>query len=58
MKIMKKTRAKAKAGIKVKTRVRSGRLSSNHNATKAGVKVRTKIRSGRLAANHSGTVLH
>ena len=55
---MKKTRAKAKAGIKVKTRVRSGRLSSNHNATKAGVKVRTKIRSGRLAANHSGTVLH
>jgi hypothetical protein len=37
--------------MKVKTKVRAGRLAANHNQT--GVRVKTRVRAGRLAANHN-----
>jgi len=42
--------------MKVKTRVKAGRLAGNHNVTVQGVKVKTHVRAGALAANHNPTV--
>jgi hypothetical protein len=38
--------------MKVKTRVRAGRLAANHNQTR-GIKVKSRVRAGKLAANHN-----
>jgi hypothetical protein len=35
---------------KIKTNVRAGALSFNHN----GVKIKTKVRAGALSFNHNG----
>lgn len=39
--------------MKLKTRIKAGRISLNHNPT---VKVKTRLKAGRLAANHNLTV--
>jgi len=41
--------------MKIKTRVRGGRLASNHSQT-AGLKVRSQVKAGRLASNHNQTI--
>jgi hypothetical protein len=38
------------SNVKIRTKIRGGLISLNHNA----VKVRTKVRSGALALNHNG----
>jgi hypothetical protein len=46
--------------MKVKTSVKAGRLSANHNATLVrakGLKVRTNVKAGRLSANHNETLI-
>ncbi len=40
------------AGLKVRTSVRAGGLSGNHNETTRGLKVRTSVRAG-LGNNHN-----
>lgn len=40
--------------MKIKTRVKAGKLASNHNAS--GLKVKTNLKAGRLATNHNTTV--
>lgn len=37
-------------GLKVRTAVKGGKLTSNH--TRAGLNVRTAVKSGRIAANY------
>jgi hypothetical protein len=37
--------------MKIKTKVRAGKLAVNHNVVV--VPVRTKVRAGRLAVNHN-----
>jgi hypothetical protein len=39
--------------MKLKTRIKAGRIALNHSPT---VKVKTRIKAGRLAANHNPTV--
>jgi hypothetical protein len=39
--------------MKIKTKVRAGRLAGNHNVV---VPVKTKVRAGRLAGNHNQSV--
>jgi hypothetical protein len=38
--------------MRVKTKVRAGRLASNHSQA-SGVRVKSRVRAGRLASNHS-----
>jgi hypothetical protein len=40
--------------MKTKTKVRAGKLASNHNTSVMPVK--TKVRAGRLASNHNTSV--
>jgi hypothetical protein len=40
--------------MKTKTKVRAGRLSTNHNTSVMPVK--TKVRAGKLATNHNASV--
>jgi hypothetical protein len=42
--------------MKIKTRVKGGRLAANHSQTATGLKVRTQLKGGKLAANHSQTL--
>ena len=45
------------AGLKVRTNIRAGGLSINHNETQVrGLKVRTNIRAGSLS-NHNETMV-
>lgn len=37
--------------MRVKTRIKAGRLATNH--TQSGVRVKTRVRAGRLATNHT-----
>jgi hypothetical protein len=39
------------AGVKVKTGLKGGRLSSNHNTP--GLRVKSGLKAGRIAMNHS-----
>ena len=41
--------------MKIKTTVRAGGLSANHNQN--GLKVKTKLRAGALTTNHNQNVL-
>ena len=51
-----KTQA-ATTGLKVKTSVKAGGFSTNHNQTAmSGLKVRTNVRAGGLTANHNQTL--
>jgi len=44
--------------MKVKSRVKSGRLAGNHNETlSTGLKVKTRVKSGKLAGNHNETLV-
>ena len=48
--------------MKVRTSVKGGRLSSNHNQTLLrkgvkGLRVRTSMKAGRLASNHNQTLV-
>ncbi len=38
--------------MKLKTKVKAGRLAGNHNAPK-GLQIKTKVKAGRLAGNHN-----
>jgi hypothetical protein len=38
--------------MRVKSKVRAGRLSANHTQS-SGVRVKTRVRAGRLSANRS-----
>jgi hypothetical protein len=40
-----------KTGLAIKTSIKAGSLTANHN--RAGLKVRTAIKAGSLTANHS-----
>ena len=40
--------------MNIKTKVRAGKLSSNHNTTVVNVK--TKVKAGKLAGNHNTVV--
>jgi hypothetical protein len=46
--------------MRVKTKVKAGRLAANHNTTvrdtRSHLKVKTQVKAGRLAANHNITV--
>ena len=42
--------------MRIKTRIKSGKLSANHNQAVKGLRVRSSFRAGRLAANHNQTV--
>lgn len=37
--------------MKVKTRIKAGRIAGNH--TQSGVRVKTRVRAGRLSSNHT-----
>ncbi len=39
--------------MKLKTNVRAGKLSANHN--QAAMKVKTAVKAGRIATNHNQT---
>ena len=39
--------------MKLKTRIKAGRISANHNVT---VKVKSRIKAGRISFNHNLTV--
>lgn len=39
------------AGVKVKTGLKGGRLSSNHNGP--GLRVKTGLKAGKISANHN-----
>ncbi|MEJ0099609.1 MAG: hypothetical protein WDO12_07670 [Pseudomonadota bacterium] len=39
--------------MKLKTRVKAGRIAFNHNVA---VKVKTRIKAGRISSNHNVTV--
>ena len=41
--------------MNVKTKVRAGRLASNHNTTVMNVK--TKVKAGRIAGNHNSSTV-
>lgn len=48
--------------MKVKTHIKSGALSANHNETLVrdqakGLKVKTRLKSGRLSANRNETLV-
>jgi hypothetical protein len=48
--------------MKVRTKVKAGRLATNHNQALVreglkGVKVRTSVKAGRLATNHNQTLV-
>jgi hypothetical protein len=40
--------------MNVKTKIRAGKLATNHNTTVVNVK--TKVKAGRLASNHNSTI--
>src|SRR5262245_21562851 len=40
--------------MKVRTKIRAGAYSDNHNATRPGVKVKARIRAGASAVNRNG----
>src|SRR3569833_2167574 len=42
------------AGVKVKTGVKGGRLSSNHNGP--GLRVKSGLKAGKISANHNGAL--
>jgi len=50
--------------MRVKTQVKGGKLSANHNTTvrrtspflNGAMKIKTQIKTGRLSANHNTTV--
>jgi hypothetical protein len=42
--------------MKVKAKVKAGRIAFNHNQTVKGLRVRAGIKAGRIAYNHSQTV--
>jgi hypothetical protein len=45
--------------MKVRTHVRGGRISSNHNQTLAkarGLRVKSAMKGGRISANHNQTL--
>jgi hypothetical protein len=51
-------------GLKVKTRLKAGGLTSNHNETLArtprpatGLKVKTRVKAGGISLNHNETIL-
>ena len=42
--------------MKLKTRIRAGRIATNHNQAgcgTGGMKLKTRLKAGRLAANHN-----
>ena len=46
------------SGLKIKTSIKAGGISSNHNQTLVrGLKVRTSIKAGGLSANHNETLV-
>jgi len=42
--------------VRIKTNVKAGRLSANHNQTVKGLRVKSRVRAGKLSANHNQTV--
>ena len=52
------TPSKTENSLKVKTNVRAGGFSLNHNQTLArGMKVKTNVRAGGLSMNHNQTLV-
>ena len=42
--------------MRIKTKVRAGKLATNHNQAVKGLRVRTSVRAGKIATNHNQTV--
>ena len=42
--------------MKVKSKVRAGRIAGNHNQTMKGLRVKSSVKAGKIAFNHNQTV--
>ena len=42
--------------MRIKSNVKAGRLTSNHNQTVKGLRVKSNVKAGKLSANHNQTV--
>ena len=42
--------------MRIKSRLRVGKLTANHNQAVGGLRVKSSVKAGRLAANHNQTV--
>lgn len=42
-----------RAGLRVKTGLKAGKLTANHNPTARGLRVRTALKGGKIATNHN-----
>ena len=43
--------------MKIKTKVRAGKLAANHNQAIAGLKVRSHVKAGGVNLNHNQAVV-
>jgi hypothetical protein len=43
-------------GLRVKSSVKAGGISFNHNQTAAGIRVKSKVKAGGMDINHNQTV--
>ena len=48
-----KRNQRERAGLRVKTAVKAGKLTANHSATPRGLRVKTALKVGKIATNHS-----
>ena len=45
-------------GLKIKSKVKGGKLTTNHNQTVVrGLKVKSKVKGGRIISNHNQTMV-
>jgi hypothetical protein len=42
--------------MRIKTNLKAGKLSANHNQTVKRLRVKSNVKAGRLSANHNQTV--
>jgi hypothetical protein len=48
--------ANTRPGLSIRSSVRAGGLSSNHNRAASGLKVTTAVKAGGLSSNHNRTL--
>ena len=53
---MKSSKATTKTGISIKSRVKAGKVTSNHTQAANGLRVKSRVKAGGIALNHNQTV--
>jgi hypothetical protein len=51
----KQSEANTSRGVRVKSRVRAGKITVNHNQTSCGIRVTSRVKAGRIVLNHNQT---